>query len=177
MSQHADSWGAPNACENAGIPNVSYNGSTIKACEETFIVSSKIDWTYYYKWIIASVGSDAEVPAIPTDYAGGLGESCMVAMSNLNGDVIANGTLDVLLDVRTKLMNGTIQVFDCSTFTVEGANLTEYLADLDGDYAGDTNVIKTVNGITYFAESDKDFRSAPYFDIRIDGITLLDEKY
>ncbi len=177
MSQHADSWGAPNACENAGIPNVSYNGSTIKACEETFIVSSKIDWTYYYKWIIASVGSDAEVPAIPTDYAGGLGDSCMVAMSNLNGNVIANGTLDVLLDVRTKLMNGTIKVFDCSKFTVNGANLTEYSADLDGDYAGDTNVIKTENGITYFAESDPDFRSAPYFDIQIDGINFLNTKF
>ena len=64
LSQHADSWGAPNACENAGVPNVSYNGSTIKNCPETFIVSSKIDWTYYFKWIIASVGTDgAALPA------------------------------------------------------------------------------------------------------------------
>ena len=31
------------------------------------------------------------------------------------------------------------------------------------------NVIKTENGKTYFAESE--FRSAPYFDILIDGIT------
>ncbi len=178
LSQHADSWGAPNACENAGIPNVSYNGSTIEACPDTFIVSSKIDWTYYYKWIIASVGSDAEVSAIPTDFAGGLGDSCMVAMSNLNGDVMAEGTLDVLKDVRTKLMNGSIKVFDCSKFTVQGNHLTEYLADLDGNYVGDTNVIKTdANGITYFAESDSDFRSAPYFDIQIDGINFLNTKF
>ena len=177
LSQHADSWGAPNACENAGIPNVSYNGSTINACPDTFIVSSKIDWTYYFKWIIASVGSDAQVEDIPTDFAGGLGESCMVAMSNLNGDVMANNTLAVLQDVRTKLMNGTIKVFDCSKFTVEGNNLTTYLADLDGDYVGDTNVIKTENGITYFAESHSDFRSAPYFDIKIDGINFLNTKF
>ena len=177
LSQHADSWGAPNACENAGIPNVSYNGSTIKNCPDTFIVSSKIDWTYYFKWIIASVGTDANVPAIPTDFAGGLGESCMVAMSNLNGDVMAQGTLDVLKNVRTQLMNGSLKVFDCSKFTVKGANLTEYLADLDGDYTGDTNVIKTENGVTYFAESDPAFRSAPYFDIQIDGITFLNTKY
>ena len=177
LSQHADSWGAPNACENAGIPNVSYNGSTINACPDTFIVSSKIDWTYYFKWIIASVGSDADVEDIPTDFAGGLADSCMVAMSNLNGDVMAEGTLDVLLDVRTKLMNGTIKVFDCSKFTVDGEHLTEYLADTDGDQVGDTNVIKTENGVTYFAESDADFRSAPYFDINIDGITFLNTKY
>lgn len=177
LSQHADSWGAPNACENAGIPNVSYNGSTIKNCPDTFIVSSKIDWTYYFKWIIASVGTDANVPAIPTDFAGGLGESCMVAMSNLNGDVMAQGTLDVLKNVRTQLMNGSLKVFDCSKFTVKGANLTEYLADLDGDYTGDTNVIKTENGVTYFAESDPAFRSAPYFDIQIDGIDFLNTKY
>ncbi len=175
ISQHADSWGAPNACENAGIPNISYNGSTIKACPETFIVSSKIDWTYYFKWIIASVGSDA--PAIPTDFAGGLGDSCMVAMSNLNGDVMAEGTLEKLTGVRTALMNGTIKVFDCSKFTVGGEHLTSYLADIDGDYQGDTNVIKTEGGITYFAESDGDFRSAPYFDIQIDGINFLNSKF
>ena len=188
ISQHADSWGAPNACENAGIPNVSYNGSTIKACPETFIISSKIDWTYYFKWIIASVGSDA--PAIPVDFAGGLSDSCMVAMSNLNGDVMAAGTLEKLEEVRTALMNGTIKVFDCSTFTVtkdgtKNANatvdaqghLTAYLADTDGDYVGDTNVIKTEGSVTYFAESDGEFRSAPYFDLQIDGINFLNSAF
>ncbi len=178
ISQHADSWGAPNTCENAGVPNVSYNGSTIKACPETFIISSKIDWTYYFKWIIASVGSSAEVADIPTDFAGGLGDSCMVAMSNLNGDVMAEGTLEKLIEVRSKLMDGTIKVFDCSKFTVNGEHLASYMADTDGDYVGDTNVIKTdANGITYFAESDAEFRSAPYFDIQIDGINYLNTKF
>lgn len=177
ISQHADSWGAPNTCENAGVPNVSYNGSTIKACPETFIISSKIDWTYYFKWIIASVGSSAEVAEIPTDFAGGLGDSCMVAMSNLNGDVMAEGTLEKLIEVRGKLMDGSIKVFDCSTFTVKGEHLTSYMADTDGDYVGDTNVIKTEGGVTYFAESDADFRSAPYFDIQIDGINYLNTKF
>ena len=43
ISQHADSMGAPTACELAGVPNVSYNGSTIDSCPNTFIVSSRID--------------------------------------------------------------------------------------------------------------------------------------
>lgn len=188
ISQHADSWGAPNACENAGIPNVSYNGSTINACPETFIISSKIDWTYYFKWIIASVGGTAE--AVPTDFAGGFADSCMVAMSNLNGNVMAEGTLEKLTDIRSKLMSGEIKVFDCSKFTVTvdanknqnatvdaNGHLTAYNADTDGDYAGDTNVIKTANGVTYFSESDCEFRSAPYFDLQIDGINYLNTKF
>ena len=58
-----------------------------------------------------------------------------------------------------------------TTFTVNGEHLTEYLADVDdaGDYKPETNVIKTENGVTFFDESAN--RSAPYFDIRIDGIT------
>lgn len=188
ISQHADSMGAPNACENAGVPNVSYNGSTIDACPDTFIVSSRVDWTYYFKWMIASVGGTAD--PIPADYAGELGGSLMVAMSNLNGDVMADGTLEKLTEVRTKLMNGTIKVFDCSTFTVtvsadknQGAtvdangHLTAYMADVNADAANtaDTQVVKTENGITYFAESE--FRSAPYFNIQIDGIYYLNTKF
>ena len=43
-----------------------------------------------------------------------------------------------------------------------------------GDYAPDTNVVKTENGITYIDESA--FRSAPYFNIlAIDGITAVVE--
>ena len=42
ISQHADSMGAPTACEAAGVPDVSYNGSTIDAAPNTYIISSKI---------------------------------------------------------------------------------------------------------------------------------------
>ncbi|MFR5782797.1 MAG: BMP family ABC transporter substrate-binding protein, partial [Oscillospiraceae bacterium] len=52
ISQHADSMGAPTACEVAGVPNVSYNGSTIDACPNTFIVSSRIDWAPYFEYMI-----------------------------------------------------------------------------------------------------------------------------
>ena len=41
--------------------------------------------------------------------------------------------------------------------------------DTDADYTPDTEAI--CDG--YFHESE--YRSAPYFDLRIDGITLLDE--
>ena len=71
------------------------------------------------------------------------------------------------------IISGTRQVFDVSTFTVGGQSLSSYQADVDTDpaYTPDTEVIE--NGA--FQESK--FRSAPYFDLRIDGITLLDEAY
>ena len=87
------------------------------------------------------------------------------------GDAAAEGTQAKLDEIAAKLKDGSLKVFDCSTFTVNGEHITEYLADVDdaGDYVPETNVIKTENGVTFFDESA--YRSAPYFDIRIDGIT------
>ena len=77
--------------------------------------------------------------------------------------------------VMAGIKDGSIKVFDCSKFTVKGQPLTSYLADVDSDaaFTPDTEVIETVNGITFFNESAK--RSAPYFDIIIDGITAVTE--
>ena len=162
ISQHADSMGAPSACEAAGIPNVSYNGSTILSCPDTFIISSKIDWTYYFKWIIASVGGTAD--AIPTNFTGSLTDG-MVALTALNGDVMAAGTVAKIFELRQKLIDGTLKVFDCSKFTVNGVALTH----------DDDELVITENEITYYAESS--VVSAPSFAYIIDGITFLNTAY
>ena len=169
LSQHADSMGAPTACENAGIPDVSYNGSTMEACPETFIVSSRIDWVPYYEYCIQAVQNGE---AIDTDWTGDL-ETGSVVLTEINENVAAEGTADKIAEVEAALKDGSLQVFDCSTFTVDGKALTEYDADVDTDpdYTPDTNVIE--DGA--FMESK--FRSAPYFDLQIDGITLLDTAF
>ena len=174
ISQHADSWGAPNACEEAGVPNVSYNGSTFESCENTFIVSSRIDWAPYYKYVIAQV---LRGQAVAKDWNGTIANGG-VKLTNL-GAAAAAGTVERIVAVRNELVAGTRQVYDVRNFTVGGQHLTTFLADVDdfGDYAPDTEVIKTANGITYVSESDLAFRSAPYFNIEIDGITLLDRNY
>ncbi len=165
ISQHADSMGAPTACEAAGIPNVSYNGSTAAACPNTFIVSSRIDWTPYFKHIItcALEGKDIE-----DDWTGTI-ETGSVVLTDVNTNVAAAGTVEKLEEVKAQLVAGEINVFDVNNFTVGGKTLESYQADVDSDeaYAKDTEVI--ADG--YFHESE--FRSAPYFDIDIDGITLL----
>ena len=163
ISQHADSMGAPTACENANIPNVSYNGATGK---NTFVIASRINWVPYFEYMIDCVKNGED---IATDWTGTLTNDAVKITAV--GAAAAAGTQEKLDEVAAKLKDGTLKVFDCATFTVNGATLTEYLADVDdaGDFVPETNVIKTENGITFFDESAN--RSAPYFDIRIDGIT------
>ena len=169
VSQHADSMGAPTACETAGVPNVSYNGSTISACPNTFIVSSRIDWAPYYEFVINAVANGETIPA---DWTGTLATGSVV-LTEVNEAAAAAGTADKIAEVKAALEAGTIHVFDTANFTVGGETLTSYMADVDTDanYEADTEVI--LDG--YFHESE--MRSAPYFDLRIDGITLLDEAY
>jgi basic membrane protein A len=169
LSQHADSMGAPTACENAGIPDVSYNGSTKDACPNTFIVSSRIDWTPYYEFAITAAMNGEEIPA---DWTGDLATGSVV-LTDVNEQAAAAGTAEAIEEVKAKLESGEIHVFDTSAFTVEGEPLESYMADVDSDpeYTPDTEVISD----GYFHESE--YRSAPYFDLMIDGITLLDTAF
>ena len=166
ISQHADSLGAPSACEQAGVPNVSYNGSTYSAGENTFIISSAINWTPYY---IYAIGQAIKGQPIEKNWTGTIATNSVV-LSGVNLDVIADGTQKAIEDAIAQFKAGTLHVFATDKFTVEGEHLTEYLADVDdmGDFVPETNVI--ADG--YFHESE--YRSAPYFDLFIDGITNID---
>ena len=169
ISQHADSMGAPTACEERNVPNVSYNGSTLASCPNTFIVSSKIDWTPYFVLICKAVMNGE---AIPTDYTGTISTGS-VALTEVNTQAAAEGTQAKIDELKAKLVAGELKVFDTSTFTVGGVALTSYMADVDTDAAFEKDTEVIIDG--FFNESK--FRSAPYFDVRIDGITLVNEKY
>ena len=179
ISQHADSMGAPSACEARNVPNVSYNGSTVESCPNTFIVSSKINWAPYFEYIINCVAKDE---TIATDWTGTLATGSVV-LTEINEKAAAAGTKEAIEAAIEKLEKGEIKVFATDTFTVSGANVTDnmtvdeeghitaYKADVDdmGDFVPETDVVS--DGC--FHESEK--RSAPYFDINIDGITRLDK--
>ena len=169
ISQHADSMGAPTACETAGVPDVSYNGSTQAACPNTYLVSSRIDWAPYYKYAITAAMNGE---AIDADWTGTLATGSVV-LTELNENVVAAGTAEAVEAAKAELEAGTRHVYDVTTFTVDGQQLTSSMADVDTDpdYTPDTEAI--VDG--YFAEST--FRSAPYFQLNIDGITLLDTAF
>ncbi|MDO4364947.1 MAG: BMP family ABC transporter substrate-binding protein [Clostridia bacterium] len=182
ISQHADSMGAPTACEKAGVPNVSYNGSTESACPNTFIVSSRINWAPYYEHCIKAVQEGKEIEA---DWVGTLADNS-VCLTDFGAKATAAGTQEAVEKAKKGLEDGTIHVFDTSTFTVtvtkdknvnakvdaEG-HLTSYMADVDTDanYTADTEAVSD----GYFHESE--YRAAPYFDVQIDGIDLLDTAF
>ena len=172
ISQHADSMGAPTACESAGIPNISYNGSTVDACPNTFIVASKIDWAPYFEYL---VNQTIAGEAIATDWTGTI-ETGSVVLTDVNEAAAAEGTVAKIEEVKAELLAGTRKVFDTATegfITVGGEALTSKLADVDTDpaYTPDTEAI--ADG--YYHESE--FRSAPYFDLTIDGIELLNSAF
>jgi len=190
ISQHADSLGAPTACEQNGIPNVSYNGSTENSAPKTYLVNSRINWAPYFVKMVESVAGGA---AMGYDTTGSRADGS-VLLSDLGKKASTSETADYIKNVKKQLENGSLKVFDTSKFTVTivppsgaegdfGVNtnakvdankhLTSYMADVDDDgtYVGETEVV--ANG--EFQESK--FRSAPYFDIQIDGINLLDTKF
>ena len=181
VSGHADSMGVPTACKEQNIPNVFYNNTT---SEQTFVVASKINWQPYFEYMLDGVM--VEGASIVKDYTGTL-QTGSVVVTTL-GPAAAEGTQAVLDSVKAELIAGTRKVFDTANFTVRNAKadtsdfskagaitmdadgkLTAYNADIIdlGDFIGETNAIE--NGI--FTESSK--RSAPYFDIIIDGISIM----
>ena len=166
LSQHADSMGAPRACEENNIPNVSYNGSTVASCDDTYLISSYIDWDPYYQLIINSVITGVR---IPEEYCGGFAEgSVKVTALNTKAGVGPEGAQQMVDSAIEALKNGEIDVFDTDAFTVNGQKVTTYLANVNDDasFTPDTEAI--VGGV--FAESE--FRAAPYFDLIIDGIIV-----
>ncbi len=172
ISQHADSMGAPTACENAGIPDVSYNGSTVQSCPNTFFVASRIDWSPYFQYI---VNQKIAGEAIATDWTGTIATGSVV-LTDVNEQAAAAGTVDKIAEVKAAFEAGTLHVYDTATegfITKDGEALTSYMADVDTDeaFTPDTEVISD----GYFHESE--YRSAPYFDIQIDGIELLNTAF
>ena len=208
ISQHADSMGAPSACEDKKVPNVSYNGSTEDSCPNTFIISSYVNWEPYFEYMIeqaqgiwetrqaakaAAEEAEEEIDlttvdvskyAIDNDWTGTLADGS-VALTEL-GAAAADGTAEKIKEVKAQLEAGTLHVFDCSKFTVtvtdeknvnakvdENGHLISYMADVDFDtaYTPDHEVVE--NGVFY----ESKYRTAPYFDIQIDGITLLNAAF
>ena len=170
ISEHADSMGAPTECEKANVPFVFYNGSAADACPNTYIVASRINWVPYFEYIINAVANGEEIVA---DWVGTISTDS-VQLVELNEAVAAPGTAEAIAEAREKMLAGELHVYDVATFTVDGAVLTEAWrpqAATDGAFVEGTVVV--YDG--YLHESE--YRSAPYFDTTIDGITLLDTAF
>ena len=168
-SQHADSTGAPSACEAAlesgtEIYCVGYNVSMLSVAPKAALTSAQNDWGVYYTYAFNCILSGEE---IMTDWAAGY-EAGAVMISEL-GESCAAGTAEKVAEVEAALKDGSLKVFDTANFTVGGETITSTpVFDTDGDWVKDSGEA-IVDGV--FEESVQ--RSAPYFGLRIDGITEL----
>ena len=167
IGQHADSTGAPTAVQTkyeAGALyhfSVGYNVSMLDVAPDVALTSATNNWAVYYTELFTKIFA-GEKP--DTNWSKGYADDA-VAITAL-GTACAEGTADYVENVINSLKDGSLKVFDCSKFTVDGAHITTYT----GAYGmNEAECLKTENGVTFFDEST--LRSAPYFDIRIDGIT------
>ena len=159
ISQHADTTGAPTACEAAGVPCVGYNISMIATAPTQALTSASNDWGAYVTFAVQSMIDGTE---IPVDWCKGFSDGA-VRITELNEAAVAPGTAEKVAEVEAQLASGERHVFDTSTWTVNGETLTTYKKEgSDIEYISDG----------YFHESE--FASAPAFDILIDGITTID---
>ncbi len=176
ISQHADSHGAPTACEAQKVFNVSYNGSTLDDGPNTYLISSRINWQPYYEHVILGYkeAKDAsKTPTLENDWVGTLKNGAVeIDAASKN---CATGTQEKLDEIKAKLENGTLHVFDTSKFTVGGEAPSEAnCRPGSATWAGLAEDAKFLEG-GYYHESE--FRSAPSFDVEIDGITLKNRLY
>lgn len=183
IGQHADSTGAPDTVEKAWqngqvVYSVGYNMSMLDVAPDAALTSATNVWTAYYKELFSAVLNGTE---IPQDWAKGYADNA-VAITAL-GPNVAEGTAEKVAEIEAALKDSSLYVFDTSKFTVGGAAVTEDAAMIDlsymdwstmtAVYEGETvSALKTdANNVTYFDESV--LRAAPYFSLRIDGITEL----
>ena len=176
ISQHADTTGAPTACEAAGVPCVGYNISMIPAAPTQALTSSYVNWAAYYSFALENVLAGNTFPA---DWSAGYVDGA-VAVTELNPASVPAGTAEKVAEIEAALKAGTLKVFDVTTFTApagagyevdaNGQLTSAFATDTNGDWVADTNEV-VIDG--YFSESS--VQSAPYFNIIIDGITAVVE--
>lgn len=174
IGQHADSTGAPAAAQKAKdagalVYSIGYNIDMLPTAPTAALTSPTNEWNVYYTYAIKAAMDGSE---IAVDWAHGFADGA-VAITALGPECAAD-TQAKVDETIAALKAGTLHVFDTSKFTVDGKKVESNIVDLSymdwttmtPIYVGD-KVETITNG--YFSEST--FRSAPYFTLRIDGIT------
>lgn len=162
IAQHADTTGAPTACQALGVPCVGYNVSMNEVAPDSALTSSSNNWGIYNTYAVKSV---IDGTPIDVDWCQGLAQGA-VLITELNEKTVAEGTAEKVAEVEAAIIDGSTHVFDTATFTVGGEKLEDLIAS-NADYAKYEAYVSD----GYFHESE--LASAPAFDIAIDGITML----
>ena len=169
ISQHSDNTTPATAAQAAGAFHTGYNNDMISIAPEASLIGTRIDWSVYFEYAIEAVANGEE---FDQDWCHGMDMGAVV-MTPLNEEIAAAGTAEKLAEVEQQIHDGTLNVFDTSTFTVDGAEMTTCMAiDTDGDFVADSE-----EAVFDGAFHESYFQSAPYFTAKIDGIEWVNEAY
>ena len=171
ISQHSDATTPATTAQENGVYSVGYNISMIDVAPESSIISSRIDWTNYFVYVIETIVNGGKVDQDYMQHGVADGD---IVLTELNDKIAAEGTAEAIAEAEEKIKSGELHVFDTSTFKVDGKTLESSLIDMDADFdASDDETDAVSDG--YYHESY--YKSAPSFSEKIDGITLVNEKY
>ncbi|MBO4848601.1 MAG: BMP family ABC transporter substrate-binding protein [Clostridia bacterium] len=176
IGQHADSTGAPSAVEAALAEgkvaySVGYNIDMLKVAPTAALTSAQNNWSVLYTAVLKDF---LDGKTMAHDYTAGYNDNGV--MISALGASCAPGTAEKVEEVIAAIKDGSLHVFDINTFTVDGKKVESNVYDFstwNADYTAiqyEGEKIETISD-GYFHESV--YRSAPYFDLRIDGITEL----
>ena len=169
ISQHSDNSTPATVAQEKGVFHTGYNNDMISVAPEASLIGTRIDWSVYFIHAIETIVNGGE---LEQDWCLGMKEGAVV-MTALNEDIAAEGTAQKLEDTMKAIKDGSLKVFDSTTFTVGGAAVTSSFAlDTDGDFAPDSE-----EAVFDGAYHESYFQSAPYFALRIDGIEWINEAY
>ena len=169
ISQHSDNTTPATTAQSKGVYHTGYNNDMISVAPEASLIGTRINWAPYFEYAIESV---ANGESFDQDWCHGMDMDAVV-MTDLNEDIAAPGTAEKLAEVEAKIRSGELQVFDTSTFTIEGKALESAFAlDTDGDFTPDSE-----EAVFDGAFHESYFQSAPYFALSIDGIEWLNSAF
>lgn len=170
ISQHSDNATPATTAEAAGsVFHTGYNNDMTTVAPKASLISTRIDWSVYFAHAIKAIVNGEK---LEQDWTAGMKEGAVV-MTELNEAIAAEGTAAKLDEVTAKIKDGSIQVFDSTTFTVKGEPVTNSFAlDTDGDFTPDSE-----EAVFDGAYHESHFQSAPYFALQIDGIEWINSAY
>ena len=159
ISQHSDTTGPASACEAAKVYMVGYNIDMTSTAPNYALVSAEPVWGPYITYAVQNVLNGTKFEA---DWGKGYVDGA-VNITALNEKAVAAGTAEKVAETFAAIVDGSLKIFDCAKFTVGGETVTTY--DKAWGFEGNELVFDG-----YFHEGE--LRSAPLFDLIVDGITL-----
>ena len=169
ISQHSDNTTPATTAQSKGAFHTGYNNDMTGVAPEASIIGTRIDWEVYFTHAIETVINGG---TLEQDWSKGMADGAVV-LTALNEAIAAPGTAEKIAEVEAQIIAGELDVFDTSTFTIGGSELTSAFAlDTDGDFTPDAE-----EAVFDGAYHESYFQSAPYFALSIDGIEWLNSAF